>query len=270
MRTHSNAADWSKPRVVIIGLGVKVPEHTTVEARRAMADCAVIYSIVQQPPKLWLPADRLDKTRVINALDLYAEGAPRAKNYEQVARTIHRSLQSGGNVGYVTYGNPMAFDSVAQHLIRLAGEDNTPFEIIPGISSVDTILCDLNVDMAPGIQIVEASWLVAYKVQLHLNLPVLLLQIGAYGSTQTHYKSPQSARVLSGLSDYLSAFYPATHRGVLVRSAGEPRERVTVLDLSLNELSDLSDDDLGGASFYIPALDVGTPDAAFISEMEMI
>lgn len=258
------------PRLIIIGLGVKIPDHITVEAQRAMAGCAIIYSIVQEPPRLWLPTDRLTKTRVINALDLYIEGALRAQNYEQVARTIHGSLQGGANVGYVTYGNPMAFDSVTQHLIRLAREDDTPLEIIPGISSVDTILCDLNADMAPGIQIIEASWVVAYKVQLHLDLPVLLLQIGAFGSLRTHYKDPPSGRSLIGLSAYLLLFYPATHRGLVVRSSSAAAERRTVFEVPLGELSSISGDDLGGASLYIPALDIGRPDRTVISEMERI
>src|SRR5947209_3072627 len=98
----------NKPQALlnIVGLGVKIPDHTTLQAMKAMAECSRIYSIVQEPPAVWLPAGTPEPVPVTNVLDMYIEGALRTENYDRVADLIFQSLQETPAVGYVTYGNP--------------------------------------------------------------------------------------------------------------------------------------------------------------------
>ena len=160
----------TKPCLYVIGLGVKIPGHTTIEASDAMARCRRIYSIVQEPPRIWLPRSNL-AIPVINLINMYVEGAFRMENYERVADTILAALKEKMTVGYVTYGNPLAYDSVGQKLVRDSRDRGIQCEVITGISSIDTLLCDLGLDMAPGVQIYEASWMVTYQAPLNLTVP---------------------------------------------------------------------------------------------------
>ena len=150
---------------------------------------------------------------MVNVLEMYAEGAVRTQNYDRVADTIFQALAETETVGYVTYGNPLAYDSVAQNLVRQAQRSGTPFQIVAGISSIDTLLCDLGVDMAPGIQIYEASWLVTSPVRLDVAVAAILLQLGTFGSFRTHYRDRRSR--LSRRSGYVPVrVLPAFPKGV--------------------------------------------------------
>ena len=163
-----------QPDLFIIGLGVIIPEHVTRQASQALSKCRRIYSIVQEPPHLWLPADSFAQTEVVNALGFYREGELRANNYKRAALAITEAIGGGRPLGYVTYGNPTSYDRVAQELVEHGKKRGFTVEIVPGISSVDTILCDLMIDMAPGIQVFEASWLFTCQISPIPTIPVLL------------------------------------------------------------------------------------------------
>ena len=96
---------------------------------------------------------------------MYVEGVIRSENYDRVSNRIIQALDDEPVVAYVTYGNPLAHDSVAQQLVNHARQAAVPFKVVAGISSIDTLLCDLGVDMAPGIQVYEASWFVGGEVR---------------------------------------------------------------------------------------------------------
>jgi uncharacterized protein YabN with tetrapyrrole methylase and pyrophosphatase domain len=182
-----------------------------------------------------------------------------------VAMSIMDALKSGGVVRYVTYGNPMAYDRVAQNLVRSAKEADVRVRIVPGISSLDTVLCDLNIDMAPAIQVFETSWLVACQVQPRTDIPLLLMQVGTFGSLRTHYTSRQDGSSLLELVEHLCISYPADHVTFLVRSTGNERHEADVHPISLINLCKVTAEQLGGASLYVPALTDLQPNPDIIS-----
>jgi uncharacterized protein YabN with tetrapyrrole methylase and pyrophosphatase domain len=233
-------------------LGVSLPDHLTVETSHVLATCTRIFTLVREPPAVWLPSGAVD-IPVINIFDMYAEGALRTDNYERVANHIIRALDETEVVGYVTYGNPFVYDSVSQHLARHAERLAIPFRVVAAISSIDTLLCDLRADMAPGIQIYEASWLVAAQIPLNVTAPAILVQLGTFGSFRAHYRDQQSIQPLTALSEYLCSLYPPSHGVVLVRS----RDRMQASEIrrmALAQLADLPQDGFLGASMYLPAL----------------
>jgi len=239
-------------RLYVIGLGIKIPDHTTIEAMRTMSKCTRIYSIVQEPPARWLPPDKAPTLKLVNVLEMYAEGAVRTQNYDRAASAIFQAVTENETVGYVTYGNPLAYDSVAQNLVRQAKRSGTKFEVIAGISSIDTLLCDLGLDMAPGIQIYEASWLVASRVRLDMATATILLQLGTFGSFRTHYRDRRLAGSLEELVAYLCASYPPSHKVFLVQSSNQ-LQPARITEVTLEKLCQVATDDFLGASMYLPA-----------------
>ena len=214
------------PRLYIVGLGVSVPDHTTLEAAAALARCDHIFTIIQQQPSVWLPRDA-QRVSVTNLMEMYVEGALRTDNYDSVSRRIFDALESHRTIAYVTYGNPVVYDSVTHRLIRLATDAGVSARIVPSVSSIDTLLCDLQVEMAPGLQIYEASWIVAAEVTLNVSAAVILVQVGTFGSLRAHYRQRPTARSLEPLSEYLRVFYPPSHPVSLVCS-GSPQGRAGV------------------------------------------
>lgn len=242
-----------EPQLFVIGLGVKIPDHATLEAQSAISDCKRVYSIVQEPPNLWLPSSA-QSTEVIDVMGMYNEGALRTDNYERVAKTIIEALNETRPIGYVTYGNPLAYDSVAQNLVSHATQAGLPFQVVAGISSIDTLLCDLGRDMAPGLQIYEASWLVAAQIPLQADIAVILVQLGAFGSVRTHYREPPSPVALAGLVTYLARFYPPSHGVFVVRSASRTDRQGGVRAVALGDLCSARTEEILNASLYVPAV----------------
>ncbi|WP_353071212.1 SAM-dependent methyltransferase [Tunturiibacter gelidoferens] len=241
-------------KVVIVGLGVIVPDHVTLQAQRALSACTKIFSIVQEPTLLWLPAAAHANISVVNLLRLYKENVPRGDNYETAAQMILRACSSGASIGYATYGNPMCYDSVSQELVQHAPGLGIKLEVIPGISSLDTILCDLRVDMAPAFQIYEASWMLVSEIRPVLTAAVLLLQMGTFGSFRTHYSERRDGSSLAQLVAYLTMFYPPSHKVTLVRSTGDISMPARTREFSIQDLILSTSEDLSGASLVIPAL----------------
>jgi uncharacterized protein YabN with tetrapyrrole methylase and pyrophosphatase domain len=254
------------PRLNIVGLGIRIPDHITVEVSRTLATCTRIFTVVQEPPAAWLPAEGAH-VPVINLMEMYEEGAIRTQNYERVSNRIFQSLDDTAVVGYVTYGNPLVYDSVSQQLVRHARQAGVRFNVLAGISSIDTLLCDLGVDMAPGIQVYEASWLVAGQVPLVVTAPAILLQLGTFGSFRTHYRDRINVSSLEPLVSYLSRSYPRSHPVHLVRS-GDREQPANLRNVPLGDLTTVDTDDVLGASMYIPCLQPAQLDQGIVAMME--
>src|SRR5688572_10061305 len=107
-----SAGTSGDPRFLfVVGMGVKIPGHTTIAATEALSRCDRIYTIVQESPEVWLPPGRAGRASIVNLMSLYVEGALRSDNYARVAKTILEGLNEVSVVGYVTYGNPLSYDS---------------------------------------------------------------------------------------------------------------------------------------------------------------
>ena len=258
----------SQTQLFLIGLGIMIPGHVTFQAGQAMLLCSKLYSVIQEPPQLWLPQDILGRVHVINVMKWYVEDELRMQNYDRVASRIFSGVSRGQSIGYVTYGNPMAYDRVAQNLVQLAKHTGCPVQVVPGISSVDGVLCDLRLDMAPGIQVFDASWLVACQIRPRVDVPLLLMQVGAFGSLRTHYTHRRDGRSLSDLVQYCGKFYPKSHPVTLVRSSCDTTQPALVRQVAIEDLVTVTADDLSGATLYIPASEESLPDEKIVSSME--
>jgi uncharacterized protein YabN with tetrapyrrole methylase and pyrophosphatase domain len=252
----------------VIGLGVSFPEHLTKQAIDAMASCSKLFSIVQEPLLPWLPAEKMGKVEVVNLLDSYVDGTLRIENYNRAAEMVVQASSDGRPVGYVTYGNPMAYDTVAQLIVKKAAELGRKARVVPGISSLDSILCDMQVDIAPALQVFEASWMMAFQIVPRVDTHVILMQMGSFGSYRSHYGKRLSGGALTGLVEHLLAVYPKDHRVSLVRSTASGEHPEKISSYTLERLSDATIEELSGASLYIPAVRQPIPNTAMLAELE--
>lgn len=225
------------------------------------------YSIVQEPARLWVPAEKLGQIEIMNALNFYTDGGVRTDNYDRVAREIIKAA-ADRPIGYVTYGNPMAYDRVAHNLVEYGREAGVPVRVVPGISSVDTILCDLRLDMAPAIQVYDASWMCVCQMTPKVDAPLLLLQMGNFGSLRAHYKERRDGSSLKELVEYLTQFYPSSHAVSLVHSTASEDQPAHLCQVTIANLTAVSADDLSGSSLYIPELEKPCPRPEIFKRME--
>src|SRR5262249_51634122 len=125
-------------------------------------------------------------------------------------------------VAYLTPGNPIVFDRVTQGVVEEAPRRGLSFEVFPGISSLDTMLVDLQRDIAPGLQIYDATSFVAARIEPRVDLDCLLFQIAVFGTPYIAVGHHPQSDAFVYLQEHLLRFYPAEHEIIQVTSASYP------------------------------------------------
>ena len=251
------------PDISIVGSGVYLGKHFTLETIDVLKSCEKIFTIIREDTNEWLPEG---VTAEINDLyHLYEINANRSDNYNRVVDYILDAATPDHPIAYLTYGNPVVFDSVAHGVLEKAPERGRTVKMYSTVSSVDTILVDLGKEMAPGLQIFEASFLVGYEIEPRIDLPCILLQLGVFGSFYATYEKAKSSK-LKLLEDYLRKFYPDDHPLFLVNSQGGDNYPSYVLKVPVGELDNVDDARIC-QSLYIPKLVDAKPNEEFLNLM---
>jgi len=253
-------------QIFICGIGLRSPHHLTVETLDALDKCNLIFSILKESDKQFLPKNLQNK--FVSLWSLYKPGALRHESYQkQVDKIIDEALQNSP-IAYLTQGNPVFFDSVTQGIIREGKLNNINVEVLAAISSFDTIFVDLLIDVAPGLQIYEASAIMLHNIELRTDIPCLLLQPHVFGTLYVAGDNKPTAEVLKPLRDYLLKFYDEDHEITSVTSATSRTKKAIIKKYPLGHLGDPQSPLYEiGASLFIPPSTALEQDVKFLSEM---
>lgn len=250
----------------ILGAGVKIPAHLTVEVLEAIQSSNVLYTVIRKPKEEWLPTSvDID---VISYWDLFKAGDIRRNNYKRAVESILDAIEAKGPVAYLTPGNPVVFDSVSHALIEEGGKRGYKLKVCTGISSVDTLLTDVVQDIAPGLQIYDSSSLVLYDIPLNSCFPSILFQVDVFGSNRALHGIKTPRNYLLPLKEHLLRFYPENHEVTFVRSEMFTPAEKRLHKLTINSLDDIDSMEEMGTSLYIPSLEeLQVANTAFLEKM---
>lgn len=237
--------------ISIVGSGIKFPEHLTLETIAVLEQCKSVYTIASHlsneentPPSL--------KSKIKNLWHLYQPDRLRKENYRAMTEAILNAAHQESPIAYLAGGNPVVFDSVTQWIIESAKEHNLTVKVFPSISSIDTIMVDLKYEVAPGLQIYDASMLIGLNIEPRVYISCILLQISTFGTSfTTAYRIPKKD-FLAPLKTYLLRFYPLNHQVYLVSSAFSNKQTSKIVNISLEDIDDLNFEQIQGASLFIP------------------
>jgi hypothetical protein len=250
-RRTSRPAGDPQPDLILLGAGVSFPEHLTVQTIGALTKCAVVLTNVAERQLGGLPVELRVKCRSV--CSLYHPNERRIVNYRRVVRALAREVTRRRPVAWLTWGHPIVFDTVSDLLLRLAREKGWTVRVLPGVSSLDTILADLAYDPANGLFVYGAADLVVSRVPLVPSVSTVLLQPAVFGIDRANF-SRRERPDLSGLRDYLLLYYSAVHRCALIHSADAPGAASHITWLLLSDLPKISYDMVVGATMFIPPL----------------
>jgi hypothetical protein len=105
--------------VRICGLGVRVPEETTLETLIALGDCRVVFAVLEDKKALaWLKGRGLALKRPKDAAEVAA------------------AARKGGPVGLAVWGHPQFDSAFAREVEARLAKDGLPFKIYGAISPV--------------------------------------------------------------------------------------------------------------------------------------
>ena len=262
--------------VAIMGMGVRNIAHTTFEFVRVLKECELgfVVSLDQKSVDAFssslssLSVEGKSLPPLVSLVETYKADRIRHENYQEAAKVVLDATADNRPVAYITPGNPVTFDRVAQELISGCVQRGLRFKVIPAISFIDTILVDLQQELAPGMQTYEASWFVGMNIRPDTRLSCLLVQTSTFATSYPILdgRHPKKSALMS-LKEYLLKFYPDEHLVALVRSGISWDDSANICPVKIGDLDNISSLDQLGASMFIPPLQEAVIEQDFLSAM---
>ena len=232
----------------LVGVGILGLEQISAEAELAIRSCRKIFHLTSVHGKLKKLCDK-----VVNNDHVYWTGESRSVVYERIIARVLEEVERGPVVGNVIYGHPLFFDDINMGLIAEARKRGIRYKVISGISCLDTLSSDLEIDYGDGLQVYEASDLVNRAHPLNPGVHAVILQIGQFGSDLTTATIPSPKGRFAPFQEHLMKFYPADHKVVVALSdRGDIGYRKFQLECSIAELDDNRKKIFKGTTLYVP------------------
>ncbi|MDT3398080.1 SAM-dependent methyltransferase [Streptomyces sp. B1866] len=247
-------ANSGAARISIVGIGTVSLIQMSREAEAALRAADELYVLHAQSLVLDYLREHFDP-KAVDLSTAYAEDKARRETYHEVAGIVIAAATAGRHVAYVTSGHPLVLVTPSQLIMQAAKERSIPVEIVPGISSLDTVWADLGFDPGPeGAMMFEATTLLLRRYPLIPTVPLFLWQVNSVETSlySTHKNRPER---FSRLQQYLEQFYPADHVTRLVHSASFPFTRPEIADIPIGELGVLSEVATSQHILYIPPVE---------------
>ena len=251
--------------LVVVGTGIKLVNHTTLEA----LDCIkradrLIYLVTDPATETWL---RRLNAAAESLIDCYAPGKPRERSYREMVQRMLAAVRTGAYVCAAFYGHPGVFVNPAHHAVRRARREGFRARMLPGVSTEDCLFADLGVDPADhGCQSFEATDFLAYRRRFDPTSALILWQVGVLGEPSFPTEAGCRPERLERLTRVLRRHYDDRHPVILYEAAqfavSEPRiTKIPLSKLPTTRLWSIT-------TLYIPPKPSRTPDAAVMRWFE--
>jgi uncharacterized protein YabN with tetrapyrrole methylase and pyrophosphatase domain len=234
----------------IVGTGIVGAHQLTREAEEVIRRCRRTFVIESG---YGLPEYLEDLSPQVTELGhLYEPGKDRLHTYHRMAAEVVAAAVEGPPVCLAAYGHPWIYCYPTTLITRAAPLLGLHVEVFPGVSSFDTLLVDLGIDIAQaGVQMYEATDVLLRRRPLQSDVACVIWQPTVVGDPTYHPQS-YTAEQFTPLQDYLLGFYPSGHEVALVATKTFPLTRSVVRRLPLGELAAELENAPPVATLYIP------------------
>lgn len=236
----------------IVGTGIVGAHQITREAQEVIRRCKRTFVI-----ESGYGAAEYLKTlspEVVQLGTLYEPGKNRLLTYHKMAAEVVSAALADAPVCLATYGHPWVYCYPTTLITRAAPLLDLHVEVFPGLSSFDTLLVDLGIDIAfDGVQMYEATDLVMRRRPIQVDVTCIIWQPTIFADP-TYPIGPHTASQFKPLQDYLLRFYPADHEATLVMTKTFPLARSVVQHVRLGNLASELESAPPVGTLYIPAL----------------
>lgn len=216
------------PHIILLGYGVTDTLQLTVESQRILSRFGSAYA-VGLPPNL----DAFLKSQRVKVTDLRAKLAPGrefADAYLDIAHTLVTKAATERPVILLAPGNPLMFNAIGRYLAMEGRRLGLTVQAAPAVSPLDVIVSGLGLDVSTfGLQVFDATRLVARRIALNPAVPALLLSADTFAASTVPVTSEH--RRLAPLAAYLGRCYPAGHAvSVITLDSGGMRLRGATIE----------------------------------------
>jgi uncharacterized protein YabN with tetrapyrrole methylase and pyrophosphatase domain len=254
--------------LAVVGIGIRAPEQTTLEASSRIRSADQVYSLVASPlAEFWIRSLN-ENTEVLG--DLYSVGKPRLTTYEEMVERILDAVRKGLRVCVVSYGHPGAFGYPFHEAVRRSREEGFEAEMLAGISSEDCLFAEVGIDPgASGCRSYEATDFLVHRRGADTTSSLILWQIGVIA--EFGYKKEKVAWNPSGLAvlaETLLEAYSKDHEVVVYEAARHPVCSSKIARIPLERLPQVA---VGAMStLYVPPMTEPDVDEAMLRRLGLV
>jgi precorrin-6B methylase 1 len=201
------------PNLILLGYGVTDSLQLTVESQRILSRYGAA-CVVSLPPNLssFLKSQRV---RVTDLAQRFAPGRPFAEAYLDVAHELIARTATERPVIFLAPGNPMMFNALGRYLAMEGRRLGLSVQAVPAVSPLDLIVSSIGLDVSTfGLQVFDATRLVARRIQLNPAAPALLMHLDSFGLAAV--PTPERPADLEALVAHLAGCYPPDHPATIV------------------------------------------------------
>jgi precorrin-6B methylase 1 len=185
---------------------------------------------------------------------LYEPGKDRLPTYRRMAAAVVSAAVADAPVCLATYGHPWVYCYPTTLITQAAPLLGLHVEVFPGVSSFDTLLVDLGIDIAlSGVQMYEATDLLLRRRPIQNDVACVIWQPTVV-SDPTYRPEPHTVEQFKPLQEYLLRFYPAQHEASIVTTKTYPLARSAAQHLHLGDLAVELERAPQVGTLYIPPL----------------
>ena len=196
-----------RPALILAGHGVGDRLQLTVESQHAIARASRLF-VVSPPPAV----ERFLRAQRLKPIDL-ASVCPRgsyADWYLDMAATVLHEVELNPPVALLVPGNPLLSNALARFLVAKAKERQIQTSVLPAVSPIDTLICQVGLDVGThGLQVFDARRICERHLPISPGVPLLILQVG--GLSPGDSPGARAGSNFAPLADYLARYYPPEH-----------------------------------------------------------
>lgn len=238
--------------IYLVGTGIMSVWHLTREAEACMRASSQVFLV---DPGFGI-AEYIAGLgpAVHNLIDEYHDRQSRLDTYRTMAARVVAVAMEEPPVSLVVYGHPTLFVYPSTLIRKAARLLDLRVHTAAGISSLDTMLIDLDLDPGMnGLQIYDANAVLVERRKLDPEVPCLLLQVDAVESAFHTVAASRPSR-FRRLTEHLLQFYPPEHVVTNIRSSSFPIFEPELIRFELQRLgNEFADKRLGGTVYLPPS-----------------
>ena len=235
----------------IVGLGIMSVRQVTREAEAAMRrSTEILYASDAIGIEDYLRGLGGKVTEVY--VSTLREKEDRLSKYNRIAAMVIEAALDHPPVSFAIAGHPMVFVYPTQQILAVADQLGLRVKVLPGISSFDCMIVDLQLDPGSrGVQMFETTGLLLHQRPLYPDVPCFLWQVGAV-ETRLFTRAKSVPERFTRLQKHLLKYYPADHKAKVVYSSSHPLADSTILEFRIDEMHLHAEQIHPGATLYIP------------------
>lgn len=242
-------------KIFLLGAGIYSSLQLTIETIQAIEVSDLVY-ILHDDPIVVEDIKRFNP-KVIDCMQFYRKTAdyPRHLIYKEIAEKIIEKVEKENiRVAFMLHGHPLFLVSASEMIIEEAFKKQIQVDVLPGISSFDTLLSDLKIDFGYAVQMYDVNFYYENDIIINTNVPLILFQITTFQNYNVIRVEP-NIKILTPLIKKLSNFYRPINNIFIIHSASHILEKKTIIRSTFADILNRQDIELWTRpTIYIPEI----------------